>query len=156
MLTPTPVAQYHIENATSSKVTDDFVPIDQRPCGLWEGRVGLVPAIAIPVEKKAYFEFPQTHLEELVRALSHVDKLLLIGWRATEDHFLTLLARCLKSPLIAQVVAGSLAEATSIASGLDRGALSRLTIHWEPAPGGFTDFVINRRVDAMLSHTASV
>jgi hypothetical protein len=151
---PWTVAQYHIDNATSFKITDDFVRIDQRPCGLWERRVGLVPAIAIPVEKKAYFECPKPHLDQLERALPQVDKLLLVGWRATEDHFLSLLSAHLKGPLVAQIVAGSEGEARNIARTLQSGPLSRLNVRWEHAPDGFTDFIINRRVDAILSRTA--
>jgi hypothetical protein len=148
-----PVAWDHIERAASLKITDAFVRVHQHPCGTLENGVGLVPAIAIPVEKKAYFECPKSHLSELERALPHVDKLLLIGWRATEDHFLTLLSDNLKGPLIVQVVAGSEAEARSIGVALQNGAFSGLKVDWEYAAEGFTDFVVNRRADAILCRT---
>lgn len=149
------VAEKHIEGAINLPITDTFVRINQRPCGTLENGLGLVPAIAIPVEKKAYFECPEAHLDELKLALPHVDKLLLIGWRATEDHFLNLLSAHLQSPLVAQVVAGSEGEATNIARSLQDGPLSKLTVHWEHAPAGFTDFIVNRRADAILTRTAS-
>jgi hypothetical protein len=151
------VALHHIEQATNLNITEQFVRIDHYPCGLLpnQERIGLVPAIAIPVEKKAYFECPKAHLDELVRALPHVDKLLLIGWRATEDHFLNLLSTYLKGPLVAQVVAGSEAGARDIARSLQDGPFSKLTVRWEHAPSGFTDFIINRRAGGILSRTAT-
>jgi hypothetical protein len=54
------VAQNHIERAASLKITDDFVRVDQHPIGLWEKRIGLVPAIAIPVEKKPISSAPNS------------------------------------------------------------------------------------------------
>jgi SIR2-like protein len=149
------VAWNHIERAASLDITDQFVRIDQYPVGLFEERIGLVPAIAIPVEKKTDFECPQSHLNELKRLLPQVDRLLLIGWRATEDHFLTLLRDNLKGPLLAQVVAGAENEARNIARSLQDGPFSGLTVRWEYAPAGFTDFVVNRRAETILSRSAS-
>jgi hypothetical protein len=63
------VAQENIERANGLKITSVFVPIRVQPCGLSETGLGLVPAIAIPVEKKADFECPESHLNELERAL---------------------------------------------------------------------------------------
>jgi hypothetical protein len=149
------VARNHIDLAASLRITDAFVRIDQHPCGLGENGFGLVPAIAIPVEKKAYFECPKRHLTALESALPQVDKLLLIGWRATEDHFLELLRAKLKGPLLAQVVAGSEDAARDIASGLKVGPFAGLKVDWEYAPAGFTDFVVNRRADTILCRTAT-
>lgn len=152
---PWTVVRDHIERAASLEISNVFVQTDQHPCGLFENGLGLVPAVAIPVEQKAYFECPETHLRELERLLPQIDKLLLIGWRASEDHFLELLRKHLKGPILAQVVAGSEGEARNIARGLQEGALSHITVHWEHAPAGFTDFIVNRRADAMLSRTES-
>jgi hypothetical protein len=110
-----------------------------------------VPAIAIPLEKKDQFECAKTHLRELERLVPQIDKILLIGWRATEDHFLTLLRNNLKGPLVAQVVAASEIEARTIARSLETGPFSKLKIHWEYAPAGFTDFIVNQRAETFLS-----
>jgi hypothetical protein len=149
------VAENHIKRAAVLRIMNDFVRIDEYPCGLHQGRIGLVPAIAIPVEKKAYFECPQPHLDELKRVLPKVDRLLMIGWRATEDHFLTLLRDNLKGPLLAQVVAGAEGEARNIARALQDGPFSSLKVEWEYAPAGFTDFIVNRRAGTILSRSAS-
>src|SRR3989442_3285593 len=42
------------------------------------------PAIAIPVENKAGYECPRNQMAILEECLPHVDKLLIIGWRANE------------------------------------------------------------------------
>ena len=55
-----------------------------------DGTVGL-PALAIPVEKKSEFMCPPAHLEMLANLLASVTKIIAIGWRATEQHFLDML-----------------------------------------------------------------
>jgi hypothetical protein len=145
------VAQNHIERAANLMITDEFVQVTEYPCGLWGGRVGLVPAIAIPVEKKAYFECPKEHLRELERMLPQVDRLLLIGWRATEDHFLELIDKHLKRPFTAQIVTGSNTDAQDIADRLKTRPFSKFAVRWELAGFGFTDYIINQRADTLLS-----
>ena len=48
------------------------------------------PAIALPVETKNELEFPDTHLTALRRIIPEVTKILIVGWRGTEEHFLKL------------------------------------------------------------------
>jgi hypothetical protein len=50
-----------------------------------------VPAIAIPTQTKTSFECPPEHLAALEEWLPKVDRILVIGWRAQERHFLKLL-----------------------------------------------------------------
>jgi hypothetical protein len=51
------------------------------------------PALAIPVEKKSQFVCPPEHLQALADVLPRVTKIITIGWRATEQHFLTMLKK---------------------------------------------------------------
>jgi hypothetical protein len=46
------------------------------------------PAVAIPYERKAAFECPREHLEELDDFLHQTISILVIGWRGSEQHFL--------------------------------------------------------------------
>lgn len=55
------------------------------------GRMGVFPAIAIPVVTKDSFECPPDHLAALQTLLPTVKKIITIGWRAKEAHFLDLL-----------------------------------------------------------------
>jgi hypothetical protein len=50
----------------------------------------IYPAITIPVEGKQDFECPEDHLVALTEALPQMDRLIVIGWRAAEEHFLDL------------------------------------------------------------------
>jgi hypothetical protein len=144
------VARQHIENAADLHVSDIFVKIENRPAGLTETDVPMVPAIAIPVEQKSYFECPAEHLRELEKLLPETDRLLLIGWRATEDHFLDLLAKHVKNARLGMAVSGSEAEARQAVAKID-GVLKGEPVHWETVPAGFTDLIINRRAQAILS-----
>ena len=54
-----------------------------------EGRY-VFPALALPVNTKVDFECPPEHIAHLQSDIPLVTKLLVIGWRATEPHFLEL------------------------------------------------------------------
>lgn len=49
------------------------------------------PAIAIPVENESEFSCPPKHLDALAGVIPQVTKIITIGWRATERHFLKML-----------------------------------------------------------------
>jgi len=57
--------------------------------GMLEGHY-TYPAIALPVETKNEFEFPESHLKKLRSVIPAVTRILIIGWRGTEEHFLKL------------------------------------------------------------------
>jgi len=86
--------KYNIKNDLSQYFSNDFVklPFGDIPIGHENGRP-IVPAIAIPVENKSVFECPPSHVAELTGVLSKVDKLLIVGWRASETAFLNLLRK---------------------------------------------------------------
>jgi hypothetical protein len=56
-----------------------------------------IPAIMVPIYKKSSFECPREHLNNLINYLPHVDKILAIGWRAKEAHFMSLLTQHLRN-----------------------------------------------------------
>jgi hypothetical protein len=49
------------------------------------------PAIAIPVDRSKTFVCPPAHLQRLSYDLESVTRMLVVGWRATEQHFLEML-----------------------------------------------------------------
>src|SRR5207244_6413216 len=79
-----------IGRAAELRLTVRYVFSGYRLYGALDGKPAF-PAIAIPVETKRSFECPAEMLEGLVELLPFVSKLLIIGWRATEAHFLSLL-----------------------------------------------------------------
>jgi hypothetical protein len=93
-----------IQRAAELKVTDEYVLCGGYPTAVVEGRPAF-PAIAIPVEKDKNFECPPNLLEELKALLPQTTRVLVIGWRATEQHFLDLLRTHLKPGIRLSVVA---------------------------------------------------
>jgi hypothetical protein len=85
-----------------------------------DGTLGF-PALAIPVEKKSEFNCPPDHLRVLADLIPSVTKIITIGWRATEQHFL----KMLKAPLTGlrrdvdlMVVSGDITGVTETSTNL--------------------------------------
>jgi hypothetical protein len=104
--------------------------------------------LAIPVETKNDFECPAEHLAVLREFVPKVTKILIVGWRATEAHFLKLLVDNLKMDGVRiMAVSGGLHEA-----GLIRMNLQKVGIDcwFRGAQGGFTKFIETREGDEFL------
>src|SRR5207245_4694186 len=98
-----------MERIAEIHVTDRYVFSPHDAIGITLGKP-VFPAIAIPVEKKGSFECPQYLIEELTALLPQVTQILVIGWRATEAHFLALLSKHLRHGVYLSVVAGGRTE----------------------------------------------
>jgi hypothetical protein len=85
----------------------------------------LYPALALPTTGKAGFECPPDHIEAMEAALAQVSRMLVIGWRAQEQHLLGLLDR-VDREVQAQVVTSNAETATTIAQFIERGDLDSL------------------------------
>jgi hypothetical protein len=77
----------------------------------------LSPAIAIPVKNKNSFECPKDHVEALKIDLPRVTKILVIGWRAQEQHFAQEL-QVLPKNIRTFVVGGNAADVKQTVDGL--------------------------------------
>jgi hypothetical protein len=98
-----------------------------------------LPAIAIPVDRKNEFECPTDHLETLNELLPEVRKVVIIGWRATEEHFLRILQDKFGSePRKILVVAESEDSAASTTQNLVKAGINKLTdgSHYMPETSG--------------------
>ncbi len=135
-----------IDRVAELDISDRFTVVSEYPIGKGE-RSALYPAIAIPLEEKNEYECPPDHIEALRASLPHVTKLLLIGWRATEAHFLRLLAEHLQPNISTMVVSGS-PEATK--GPIERLASAGVDRAFVTASGGFTDLVLGDEVDEFL------
>jgi hypothetical protein len=109
-----------------------------------------VPAIAIPVNRKSDFECPTTHLDNLRQQLPHVDKILAIGWRAKEAHFLSLLTTHLRHLRAIWVV--SKGDAVTILRDLTSQLASKFEsdISTQAFDNGFTSFVTGKTGRALF------
>lgn len=119
--------------------------------GVANGRAAF-PAIAIPVEKKQTFQCPQHMIDELTALLPKVTKIFVIGWRATEDHFLELLYKHLSwgRGLYLCIVAGSQKGAEDVGARIHR-ALHYNEPSSSPEPAGFTEFMRTGRAEQILA-----
>jgi len=107
----------------------------------------LFPAIALPLEAKTTFECPEGHLTMLQSLLPQTTKLLTIGWRATERHFLKLLFENLKGPLLL-TVSGNLESSRQTAENLFADGLEfRSPDYFD---GGFTDLILSNDLKVFL------
>ena len=132
--------QQLIEKAATWMMTDRFHVAYQRPQTRLDPHRPLVPAIAIPVQTKGAFECPADHIATLKDCLGKVTKLLVIGWRANDAHFLKLLHDG-RQAIDAWVVAGKPEYANQVIENLKRG-LDRPG-KLQSGAGGFTQFMFN-------------
>ncbi len=132
-------------------------------------------AIPLQNKTEETFVWPPNHLTQLQEFLPSVTRILIIGWRAKEAHFSKLLKGSLPKVRQVMVVgSGSLdaaktlehfAESTALVerASIDHAAVSRHTftfkrdrildsmpyegvVELSVAPGGFSDFALNRRL----------
>jgi hypothetical protein len=103
--------------------------------------VALFPALALPVEVKSRFECPDEHLASLRAHLPKVTKILVVGWRGAEKHFLALLKEHLPSGIPIQVVAGTKQAADSTIAQLGAAGIDMVP---EALDGGFSEYVGSR------------
>ena len=107
-----------------------------------------VPALAIPIAEKREFVCPKDHLDFLCAALPNVTKIIIIGWRASEAHFLDLLKEYLKPGVQAIAVCGPGEESRN---SLDRLRDAGINGDFAAIPQGFTEFVRSRKAEQFLS-----
>lgn len=140
------IANELIERVGELKISDRYRLVTEHPSSKAED-VALFPALAIPTENKRDFECPNDHVEVLQEFLPKVSRILVIGWRATEEPFLQMLTRYLKQGVQVFIVGGSVEKAREPEESLRK---ARITGTFGIAPGGFTDFIQQREADAFL------
>lgn len=133
------LARQLIERYTDLDISKEFVVVGEYPPAPRHKKV-VFPALAIPVESKLDFECPPEHVKALEDFIPQVTKIVTIGWRATEQPFLELLQRGLKSanPQI-MVVCGTTEDTENSAAQLRK----RIPAQYSLLKGGFTKFMHN-------------
>jgi hypothetical protein len=114
------------------------------------------PAIAIPLDRGKTFVCPQKHLDRLSSDLNEVTHVLVVGWRATERHFLAKLEERLpKNRTLSLCIVDKGDGGRSTLQNL-RDALGAV-ISFEPVrvhSDGFSEFVRDRQVQGWLAGAA--
>jgi hypothetical protein len=112
---------------------DDSHPADRRR----ELNQLLYPALALPTSGKAGFECPEDHRDAMTTAIAQMTRLLVIGWRAQEEHLLELLDG-VGQEVKGHIVTSKADSAASIAAVLS-GRMKRLSA--EPFGAGFSGYL---------------
>ena len=141
------VARELIQKADQLTISTRYRLVDGRPIGASADGVALFPAIAVPVETKRQYECPDEHLECLRAYLPKITKVLLIGWRATEQHFLNLLRESLTSGVPLYAVAADRQKAEEVLETIER---ADVRVAGRASEGGFSDFIVSREAEEFL------
>jgi hypothetical protein len=110
-----------------------------------------VPAIAVPVRNKSQFECPKEHVAELERLIPQVTKILFIGWRGSERHFIQMLKDKAVNLSYCMFVAKDAEDAEEIARRVmeDIGRIPRQRNF--VTEGGFSEFIERRQGDRFFA-----
>src|SRR3972149_7928445 len=140
------LAHEMIDRAAELDISQRFKLTREWPIARIDGNL-LFPAIAIPFERKLDFECPPEHLEALRVFIPEVTKLLVIGWRATDQPFLELLAENIRPDLRGMVVTSGETSAREVVERLHQAGIRG---EFSTSSGGFTHFISARESDAFL------
>ena len=146
---PWPVIRAIVDHAEIINVTQRYrlVSHSEHPTSTLGGSA-LFPAIAIPIETKSDYECPNEHLEALLAFAPRVDKLLVVGWRGAEIHFLQTLAAEVQQDIQGHIVAGSSDEANETIERLQQAGIKG---EYRAFGNGFTDFIRKREAEQLLA-----
>jgi SIR2-like protein len=154
---PNLVASEWIRKAAELNITDEYVLSPGMPTAIVGGRPAF-PAIAIPVERGKNFECPASLIAELKELLPHTSKMLVIGWRGTEQHFLDLLKAHVRAGVRLapsfwlHIVAGNAKDAQDARVNICEGAqLNHPNDQVSQTGEGFTGFMTSGDVKKFLA-----
>lgn len=140
------LAQELINRVDTLSLSKEFRLVS-KPLAIADQGLALFPAIALPVQSKLAFECPDNHIEVLKKLLPDVTKIIIIGWKGGETHFLALLKQFLRGFLPVCVASGDRRGSEEVLAHLSRSGLS---VAAKPMNGGFTEFVFQREAEAFL------
>jgi hypothetical protein len=106
--------------------------------------VPIYPALAIPIISKQTFECPDHHVDKLIKMINGTEKVLIVGWRAAEKHFLGLIKSNVTKEITVQAVCG---RKEWSAETLTRIENYGIRITGEPFDRGFTEYVKSREAE---------
>ncbi|OQW65007.1 MAG: hypothetical protein BVN28_02450 [Nitrospira sp. ST-bin4] len=141
------IANSVIDSYSPDFITDQYVLVGEFPPAPRQDRV-VFPALAIPVESKLQFECPVYHIDKLKSFLPDVTRILVIGWRGTEEPFLNLLREGIKQVELVMVINGGESQSEEASSNLRRARI--LASRHAAFDGGFTEFFKTGAADDFL------
>ena len=133
-----------IRSAAHIKLSDDIRMCNICPAGKIQD-TPIWPAIAIPVTSKLIFECPKEHVEALTGLLPETERIITIGWRGAESHFLKILADALahkELPMLPIAADGAGAQQV-----VDRFRDAGIRVGVFDAQEGFTNTIVARTIE---------
>ena len=107
------------------------------------------PALAVPTTSKHTFVCPQSHLERLKEIIPQIERIIVVGWRGRERHFLGLLKEGLKGNIPVVTACGS-TEASP--EPYNRMKEEGLPVALQMSlPLGFSEIVMGRSIEPLLT-----
>jgi hypothetical protein len=110
----------------------------------------VLPAIAIPLEKKTGYACPASHVRVLEESVSKTEKLLLIGWKGAEYAFVNLLGKRLRKDIPKMIVSSNKQSAMKIRDAMIEAKLSTGVDGWQCAEHGFADTVRSGEIEDFI------
>jgi hypothetical protein len=108
----------------------------------------VLPAIAIPLQRKREYACPKMHAQVLEECILRTDKLLIIGWKGAEENFLKLLSIGLKKGVPKMVVSSSRDSSEKILSTLQRFGIDGEK--WRLGESGFSTEVQSGSIERFI------
>jgi len=142
---PWQIAHELIDRASDLKLRSVYRLVSEWPIGKSTDNRAIFPALAIPVQRKQDFECPKEHMDLLRASMPDVTKLLIIGWRGNEQHFVELLRNLRHPGVRGMIVAENQSVAAKIAVHLQH-----LRPAWNTGVGGFSHFITSGEADRFL------
>lgn len=115
----------------------------------FEASIGGFPALAVPLAEKTQFECPAAHLAKLEAALPTVSRVVIVGWRGADRHFVEFLRSRLNGRIPCGVCNGDGAYHDTLMLMQEEQGLRALD--YRPIEGGFSALATTDVGDALLS-----
>jgi hypothetical protein len=136
-----------IQNAANIETFDEFYMHEFCPVGKID-QTPIWPALAIPVTTKLLFECPKSHLRALERCLPETRRIVTIGWRGAEYHFVKILSQALRHrevPILP--IAGTEEGAQEVLTNLQSAGIRPIVFMYPP---GFSHSIVARRIESFF------
>lgn len=147
--TVTQPPSWYIENASALKISPEIVI----PGGV---QGSFIPALAVPIQNKPDFECPPGHLDLLRQLLPEVNRILVVGWRGMEGHFMGEL-RAHRPTRVEEVLIANGGQTTQAAQETwDRMCAGAGGVPMDDrlavmSPNGFSELVESQELETFLS-----
>jgi hypothetical protein len=153
-MSPGLVSAEVIDRASALKINESFHLVQRHHIPVLDDKP-TIPALSIPIASKSDYEAPSEQTRALVEYLPEVDRVVVIGWRGSEDKFSeTLASVAVNNRPRFMVISRNRDSAADICEGINR-SFSRRNVGatFSTVDGGFSYAILNHRIDEFLKET---